>query len=71
MKVNVKANSYLHELSFLPEIVGIGTQVDSQMLYLFPGETHTFTVTGPAELLREIETRAADLLWSHNRVVNS
>lgn len=71
LKVNVKANSYLHELSFLPEIVGIGTQVDSQMLYLFPGETHTFTVTGPAELLREIETRAADLLWSHNRVVNS
>ena len=68
--VIVKANKYLHELSLLSEIVGIGTQVDSQMAYLFPGEVHTFTVTGPKGVLTEVEARINELLWTHNRVVN-
>jgi beta-mannosidase len=70
LHVVVKANSYLHELSLLSEIAGIGTQVDSQMAYLFPGETHTFNVTGPREILAEVQSRIEELLWTHNRVVN-
>lgn len=69
--VSVTAKSYLHELSLLSEIVGLGTQVDSQLVYLFPGESHTFTVTGDKKTLDEVAERAAELLWSHNRVVNS
>jgi beta-mannosidase len=70
LQVVVKAKSYLHEISLLSEIVGIGTQVDSQMAYLFPGETHTFNVIGPREVLTEVQSRIEELLWTHNRVVN-
>ena len=70
LQVVVKAKSYLHEISLLSEIVGIGTQVDSQMAYLFPGETHTFNVIGPRKVLTEVQSRIEELLWTHNRVVN-
>lgn len=69
--VTVVARTYLHELSLLSELVGIGTQVDSQLVYLFPGESHTFTVSGEREVLGAVAERASDLLWSHNRVVNN
>jgi beta-mannosidase len=70
LQVVVKANKYLHEISLLSEIAGIGTQVDSQMAYLFPGETHTFNVKGPREVLTQVQARIDELLWTHNRVVN-
>ena len=70
LRVTVTAQTYLHELSLLSEIVGLGTQVDSQMAYLFSGESHSFTVTGPQDVLEEVNRRIPELLWSHNRVVN-
>jgi hypothetical protein len=69
--VHVRANKYLHELSLLSEIVGLGTQVDSQMVYLLAGEEHTFIVSGEHSILEKVEAQLKDLLWSHNRVVNS
>ena len=68
--VTVTAKTYLHELSVLPEVAGLGTQVDSQMVYLLPGESHTFTITGPAKVLADVKERIDELTWSHNRVVN-
>ena len=70
LQVTVAAKNYLHELSVLPEIVGLGTQVDTQMVHLLPGETHTFTITGPRHTLEEVERRVEDLVWSHNRVIS-
>jgi len=70
LQVKVTAQTYVHELSLLSEIVGLGTQVDSQMAYLFSGESHSFTVTGPRDVLEEVNRRIPELLWSHNRVVN-
>lgn len=69
--VKITAKSYLHELSVLPEVIGLGTQVDNQMLYLLPGEVGTFTITGPTEILDQVAARIGELVWSHNRVVNS
>jgi beta-mannosidase len=71
LHVQVHAKSYLHELSLLPELVGLGTQVDSQMVYLLPSESHTFVVTGERLVLEDVKSQIEDLLWSHNRVVNS
>ena len=65
----MSAKIYLHELSVLPEIVGLGTQVDSQMIHLLPGESHTFVISGPRETLKIVEERIEDLLWSHNRIL--
>jgi beta-mannosidase len=70
LNVRVTAINYLHELSLLSEVVNLGTQVNSQMVSLLPGESHTFTVTGPTEVLFEVQSRLDELLWSHNRVVN-
>jgi beta-mannosidase len=70
LKVTVTAKQYLHELSLLTEIVGLGTQVDAQMAYLLPGERHTFIVNGPEETLVKINQRLPEILWSHNRVIN-
>jgi beta-mannosidase len=68
--VEVVAESYLHELCLLSEVIGTGTQVDSQIISLLPGETHTFLVTGSLETLRKVETAVDTLLWSHNRLIN-
>ena len=70
LKVNVTAKTYIHELSFMPELLALGTQVDAQIVSLLPGQSHTFTVTGDAKDLAEICKRVDDLLWSHNRIVN-
>jgi beta-mannosidase len=70
LKVDVKANTYIHELSFMPELLALGTQVDSQIVSLLPGESHTFSVTGETADLAVIAQRIDDLLWSHNRIVN-
>jgi beta-mannosidase len=70
LHVQVLAKSYLHELSLLPELVGLGTQVDSQMVYLLPNESHTFVVSGERLILEDVKSQVEDLLWSHNRVVN-
>ena len=70
LHVQVHAKSYLHELSLLPELVGLGTQVDSQMVYLLPSESHTFVVSGERSILKDVKYQVEDLLWSHNRVVN-
>jgi hypothetical protein len=66
----VTAKTYIHELSFMPELLALGTQVDAQIVSLLPGQSHTFTVTGDAKDLAEISQRVDDLLWSHNRIVN-
>jgi hypothetical protein len=70
LSVEVTASTYIHELSFMPELLALGTQVDSQIVSLLPGESHTFTVTGDAKDLTEISQKIDDLLWSHNRIVN-
>jgi hypothetical protein len=66
----VKANTYIHELSFMPELLALGTQVDSQIVSLLPGESHTFSVTGEVKDLEMIASKIDDLLWSHNRIVD-
>ena len=68
--VEVVALNYLHELCLLSEIIATGTQVDSQLISLLPGDTHTFIVTGSLETLVKVETAVESLLWSHNRLVN-
>jgi beta-mannosidase len=68
--VDVTANTYIHELSFMPELLAIGTQVDSQIVSLLAGQTHSFKVTGATKDLEVIANRIDDLLWSHNRIVN-
>lgn len=71
LHVKVTAKTYLHELSVLPEVIGIGTQVDSQLKYIFPGESTTFIISGTKEVLKEVEARINELVWTHNRVVNA
>jgi len=68
--VTVQATTYIHELSLLSEVAGLGTQVDSQIVSLLPGEKHTFMVTGSEDVLKMIEIKPNDYLWSHNRIVN-
>ena len=68
--VEVVALNYLHELCLLSEVIATGTQVDSQLISLLPGDTHTFIVTGSLETLVKVETAVESLLWSHNRLVN-
>jgi beta-mannosidase len=70
LKVQVIANTYIHELSFMPELLALGTQVDSQIVSLLPGDSHTFSVTGNATDIAKIAENVDDLLWSHNRIVN-
>ena len=70
LKVDVTAKTYIHELSILPEILALGTQIDSQNVSLLPGENHVFTISGKAEDLLVIQKSVAAILWSHNRVVN-
>ena len=71
LKVTVKAKTYIHELAVLPEVVGLGTQVDTQIVSLLPGASHTFTITGEKAILTEVQARINELVWSHNRVVNN
>jgi hypothetical protein len=66
----VTAKTYIHELSILPEILHIGTQIDSQNVSLLPGENHIFTVSGPIDALLDIAKNVDAVLWSHNRIVN-
>jgi len=70
LKVDVTAKTYIHELSILPEIVALGTQIDSQNVSLLPGENHVFTVTGNPDDLVKIQKSVDAVLWSHNRIVN-
>jgi hypothetical protein len=70
LKIDVTANTYIHELCAMPEIVALGTQIDKQIVSLLPGETHTFTISGDVDDLKRISEKASSLLWSHNRVVN-
>ena len=68
--VEVVAVSYIHELCLLSEVIDTGTQVDSQLISLLPGDSHTFAVTGSLDTLTRIEAEIESLLWSHNRLVN-
>jgi beta-mannosidase len=68
--VTITANTYIHELCLLPELISIGTNVDSQLISLLPGETHTFIILGLPGSLKEIQDSLADIVWSHNRIVN-
>ena len=70
LKVDVTAKTYIHELSILPEIVALGTQIDSQNVSLLPGENHVFTISGNADDLIKIQKSIDAILWSHNRIVN-
>ena len=70
LKVDVTAQTYIHELSILPEIIALGTQIDSQNVSLLPGENHIFTISGEAEDLQKIQKSLDAILWSHNRIVN-
>ena len=68
--VEVVAVNYIHELCLLSEVIDTGTQVDSQLISLLPGDSHTFAVTGSLDTLTRIEAEIESLLWSHNRLVN-
>jgi len=68
--VGVTASTYIHELSILPELIALGTQVESQNVSLLPGEEHIFVVSGKDKDLQEIAQRIDEILWSHNRIVN-
>jgi beta-mannosidase len=70
LKVDVTANTYIHELCAMPEIMALGTQIDKQIVSLLPGEAHTFTISGQPSDLQKIAENIQSLLWSHNRVVN-
>lgn len=70
LTVDVTAKTYVHELSILPEIIALGTQIDSQNVSLLPGENHVFTITGNAQDLAKIQKSVESILWSHNRIVN-
>lgn len=71
LNVSVEAKTYIHELAILPEVIGLGTQVDTQIVSLLPGSRHTFVVSGDRATLDTVKTKIADLVWSHNRVVNN
>lgn len=68
--VEVTARTYLHELSCLSELIGVGTQVDSQMVSLLPGEKHIFSISGDLSTLTQVEDEIENLLWSHNRLIS-
>jgi hypothetical protein len=70
LRVDVNAKTYIHELSILPEIVALGTQIDSQNVSLLPGENHVFTISGNSKDLSAIQKSIDSILWSHNRIVN-
>jgi beta-mannosidase len=70
LKVTVTAKTYIHELSILPEIMALGTQIDSQNVSLLPGEKHVFTISGKPKDLESILKSVDAILWSHNRIVN-
>jgi hypothetical protein len=70
LKVDVTAQTYIHELSILPEIIALGTQIDSQNVSLLPGENHVFTISGKADDLQKIQKSVDAILWSHNRIVS-
>jgi hypothetical protein len=70
LKVDVTAKTYIHELSILPEIIALGTQIDSQNVSLLPGENHIFTISGKVDDLQKIQKSIDAILWSHNRIVS-
>jgi beta-mannosidase len=70
LKVDVTAKTYIHELSILPEIIALGTQIDSQNVSLLPGEKHVFRISGKPKDLENILKSIDAILWSHNRIVN-
>jgi beta-mannosidase len=70
LHVYVTASTYIHELSILPEIIALGTQVESQNVSLLPGEEHIFVISGKESDLNEISKNIDQILWSHNRIVN-
>jgi beta-mannosidase len=70
LKVDVTAKTYIHELSILPEIIALGTQIDAQNVSLLPGENHIFTITGQTQDLISIANSIDTILWSHNRIVH-
>jgi hypothetical protein len=70
LHVYVTASTYIHELSILPEIIALGTQVESQNVSLLPGEEHIFVISGKESDLNEISKNIDHILWSHNRIVN-
>ena len=70
LKIEIKAKSYLHELSILPELFGLGANVDKQLVSLLSGQSVTFEVNGPTETLQQIENSLEQAIWSHNHLLN-
>ena len=70
LKFTVTANKYIHELSALPELFGLGVNSDHQLVSLLPGQSTTFEIIGPDEALTKAVAGIDRLFWSHNRLVN-
>ena len=70
LKFTVTANKYVHELSVLPELFGLGVNSDHQLVSLLPGQSTTFEIIGPDEALTRAVAGIDRLFWSHNRLVN-
>ena len=66
----VSANKYVHELSVLPELFGLGVNSDHQLVSLLPGQSSTFEIVGENEVLIKVVAGIDRLFWSHNRLVN-
>jgi beta-mannosidase len=57
--VAVTAQSFLRSLSLFPDRVSEDSWVDSLLVDLFPGESHTFTIAGdiPEDAFPELTSR--------------
>ena len=70
LKFTVTANKYVHELSVLPELFGLGVNSDHQLVSMLPGQSTTFEITGSDDVLTKAVAGIDRLFWSHNRLVN-
>ena len=70
LKIEVRAKTYLHELSILPELFGLGVNVDKQLISLLPGQSAKFEVSGHIGTLQQIKNSLDQTVWSHNRLLN-
>lgn len=71
LDVTVTTTVLTHDMCFLSELATPDARVDSQLITLKPGESHTFHVQCSPAVSSSLEKDAADLVWSHNRVVNA
>jgi len=68
LRLRVDADTLVRDLTVLPDRLHPDATVDAALVTLLPGETHTFTVRGPADLDPEQLTRAPVLTCANDVV---